>query len=546
MHQVITTRPKAALRFWLACLLASALLGIPSSQAAAGVTITVTTGLDDDGLTCDSNSCSLRGAINKANANGQTFNTIVFAQTAGTVFVTNGSLPAITNPGLSINGSYNNTFPRIYGANGGTFFINADDVNIVFLTIVNTTNGPDIQISGGRNIAIGNNYLGTVAGAPNCAYVSPNQGTNGVRVMPNNAGNAATPVAYIYGNIIGCHQYEGIFAGGATVKIGHNRSDNVVRNLIGLADDGMHAAGNGYAGIAVMDWIYDASDNLIEGNAISGNGHEGIYVLGASDTQITSNIIGLSANAFQSTSAVPVPNGLAGIALFAASNTWIGGGDGSTHNLIAGNTREGIYIKDGGNSSIDPWNAIGAPLAELTCAPGWGNGLAGILLDGSAADWTIFPAVVGCNGAAGVATTGNAIFGRNRIVPFRVGLNGGLPIDRGDDGVTPAKYPAITSVSSNGPNVTIAGAACANCYVYIYAARGNPAAAGGGGWLIRDATADSAGQWSLTVSSSSIAPRVPALVPSSFSAHVYDPTLNIEGTFEMSQRPQVFLPLILR
>src|SRR5438067_8248125 len=264
-----------------------------ASPGSAG--ITVTTGLDDNGSSCDSNSCTLRGAINLANNNGQTFNFISFAPNASTVFVTNGPLPAITALGTIINGSNNSPFPRIYGANGGTFFVDADYVGLVFLTIVNTTNGPDIEIDGGTNISIGHNYLGTAPGAPNCAYISLNQGTNGVRVKFNSAGNATTPVAYIYGNVISCHQDEGIYVGGATVKIGHDSSDVVRPNLIGLTPDGLHPAGNGNAGVIVLDWVFIAEDNLIEGNVISGNGREGIRVVGTENTTIVGNIIGLSA-----------------------------------------------------------------------------------------------------------------------------------------------------------------------------------------------------------------------------------------------------------
>src|SRR5439155_16912767 len=212
-------------------------------------------------------------------------------------------------------------------------------------------------IDGGTNISIGHNYLGTVAGAPNCAYVSLNQGTNGVRVRYNNAGNATTPVAYIYGNVISCHQDEGIFVGGATVKIGHDSSDVVRPNLVGLTPDGLHPAGNGAAGVIVEDWVWTAQDNLIEGNVISGNAREGIRIVGTENTTILGNIIGL--NAFPLTTTTPIPNGLSGITLQGAYSTTIGSGtvvlsaaadmqalaaladlSGPPTNLIAGNTRE--------------------------------------------------------------------------------------------------------------------------------------------------------------------------------------------------------------
>ena len=85
---------------------------LPAKHALAApafVTITVTTGLDDDGSTCDSNACTLRGAMNKANTNGQPFDVIVFAPTAsaattlpGTSEARPGSAGRAGVPGISI------------------------------------------------------------------------------------------------------------------------------------------------------------------------------------------------------------------------------------------------------------------------------------------------------------------------------------------------------------------------------------------------------------------------------------------------------------
>lgn len=547
---------------------ASPLLTARTLAAPSGVQITVTTGLDDDGTTCDSNSCTLRGAINKANTNGQTFNIIAFSNNASMVFVTKGPLPIITNMGLTINGSYNNTFPRIYGANGGTFFINADYVGLVFLTIVNTRNGPDIQINGGTNISIGNNYLGTVKGATSCADVSLNQGTAGVLVMPNNIGSASTPVAYIYGNVIACHQYEGIYVGGATVKIGHNSSDMIKPNYIGLMDDGIHAGGNGAAGVALVKLTYTPNDNLVDGNVISGNGREGIYVNGAKNTIISRNIIGI--NAFPLTTTTPIPNMLAGIALIGADSTLIGGGIAligadsariglgniglddidpipiaDNMNLIAGNKREGIYVENSAYTTIDFANLIGGLKSvnslSLSCVSGWSNSLSGVLLTNSRYSM-IYPFVVGCNGGAGIATYGTALSQPNKIFSFVNALNGGLPIDRGNDGADLIGYPRITAVTMNGITPTVSGTACTLCTVYLYAAIGNPAASGGGGRLVGGAIADNTGQWSITLIPS-ITTTIPLLAPSSFSAHVVDTSNN---SYEMSPRPQLFLPLIRR
>lgn len=77
---------------------------------------------DDGSSTCDSD-CSLRGASNPANTNDQNYNPIVFAPAASGVSIANNPLPVITDPGLTVGGADNNTYPWISGANSEHVFL---------------------------------------------------------------------------------------------------------------------------------------------------------------------------------------------------------------------------------------------------------------------------------------------------------------------------------------------------------------------------------------------------------------------------------------
>jgi len=313
-------------------------------------------------------------------------------------------------------------------------------------------------------------------------------------------------------------------------------------NKIGTSDSGTVAMANGQDGIALTDGSHHntiGGTTLADRNIISGNTHCGIHLRsGVWNNTIDSNLIGLNA---AGTSAIP--NGWAGVCVFGGSNNnTIGSSSSGVSQYISGNTREGIYIEDSEDTYIGQVNRIGVATDNTTAR---GNGLQGIMLNG--ANRTLaYPTLVAYNGGAGIAVIGATAYG-NDIAPIEVRNNGGLPIDLGNDGHTPndpddadtgpnglLNYPVVTSASGNP--VTLAGTACANCSVGIYRAVGNPAAPGGGGLIIQYANANGAGNWS-------------AILPAGVGRN--DVTLQTYQTStkdasEMSPRPVVYLPLILR
>ncbi|MBM3131253.1 MAG: right-handed parallel beta-helix repeat-containing protein [Chloroflexi bacterium] len=335
----------------------------------------------------------------------------------------------------------------------------------------------------------------------------------------------------IVSNEISANAWAGVWA--------NNSNYNTIKgNIIGTNDAGTAALANGNDGVALTN---NAHDNTIGGttsadrNIISGNSHCGIRLRdGAYNNTIDYNLIGLDA---LGTGAIP--NGLAGVCLFSGSNNnSIGTSLAGVSQYISGNTREGIYIENSSGTFVGQTNRIGVATDDTTAR---GNGLQGAMLNG-ATNSIIQPGLVAYNGGAGIAVISNAATG-NDVGPTEVRNNGGLPIDLGNDGHTPngsrtppgpnnwLNYPVITGGSGN----TINGTACANCTVFIYRAIGNPAAPGGGGRYLQSTTANGSGNWSATLPA--------GMGRNDVTAQARDSAFN---TSEMSPRPILYLPLILR
>ena len=378
-------------------------------------------------------------------------------------------------------------------------------------------NGEDgVTILNSNNNPIQGNFIGTWS----------NSGNSRTGVYLANA-NSNT----LSGNVISANAWAGVWA--------YNSVGNTIKgNKIGTTADGTAAMANGYDGIALTDGSHDniiGGTTLADRNIISGNTLCGIGLRdGANNNTIDYNLIGLNA-----AGAGAIPNGLAGVCLFSGANdNNIGSSVTGRLQYISGNTREGIYIENSSGNFIGWTNYIGVATDNTTAR---GNGLQGVMLNG-ATNTRVFPLLVAYNGGAGIAVIGNTATGNN-VGPTEVRNNGGLPIDLGNDGPTPngsqtppgpnnwLDYPVITGGSGN----TINGTACASCRVYIYRAIGNPAAPGGGGVYIKYTTADAAGNWSTTL-------------PAGMGRN--DVTLQAQdaagNTSELSPRPVVYLPLVLR
>ena len=220
---------------------------------------------------------------------------------------------------------------------------------------------------------------------------------------------------------------------------------NIVNNYIGIGADGATAIPNGGDGMRLIA----GSNFLVEGNVISGNTANGIWISGIAASkrekgdaaakveeeggyhQILNNIIGLDASAEQA-----LPNGQSGIHIRFSPGSLI------RDNIVAANAMMGVYIQDA--ESIDnhvDGNFIGTNRAGAAL----GNSSYGILalnsgpqtIGGAAEGDDCVGNTIAYNGAAGVAIIagGNASI-RKVIRCNRIFLNDGLGIDLSGDGPT--------------------------------------------------------------------------------------------------------------
>ncbi|MFN8472604.1 MAG: right-handed parallel beta-helix repeat-containing protein [Anaerolineae bacterium] len=338
---------------------------ISAASAAASATLIVVTTTDDvDGSACNPAICSLRQAINQANA-GDSAAMIAFNIQSDSVPVIEigkgnlGPLPVITKPvtldGTSQPGGQVALNGAAAGDNAAGLRIAAGSTTVRGLTLY-AFSGSALEISDqGGNTIRGNTFY--------------NNGGDGVLILdsPRNTIGGSTSDARnaIFGNAMNGVEIRG---GGAVANV-------VAGNDIGT--DGAGIAGMGNMGVGVA--IVNARNNTVGGdqpsrNIISGNHQQGVLVfgLGATGNTIANNYIGTDPRGLAA-----LPNGAEGISVHDGSTTVIGGvGAG---NVIGGNSGSGVHIFGDGSANVLAGNLIGVtkdgvrPLA---------NG-AGVVIEGS-------------------------------------------------------------------------------------------------------------------------------------------------------------------
>ena len=134
-----------------------------------------------------------------------------------------------------------------------------------------------------------------------------------------------------------------------TEKTAGSKGDTLWGNMIGTDHSGTLDRGNTQRGIRVNSpvsnlWI--GGREAGQGNVISGNNIYGIYIqTGADDSlYIMGNKIGTDI-----TGTASIPNGLDAIVFWSNSDrrAWIGGYETNARNVISGNGRYGMWLKDG-------------------------------------------------------------------------------------------------------------------------------------------------------------------------------------------------------
>ncbi|MCG8351377.1 MAG: CSLREA domain-containing protein, partial [Chloroflexales bacterium] len=298
----------------------------PPLTAQTGNVYTVTTTLDDEPGNCTMTpaNCSLRQAIESANSDGGP-STIEFVLPTGPTIITPTSeLPPLTDDGTTIDGS--NSFTP---ANLPTIEINGAG-----------TLAYGIQIESANNVIRGliiNNFNSTIAPNGVGIYITGSRAQNN-RIWANYMGNRPRDTAK-YSNQRG-------------IQIGNGASGTIIGGSI---------------------------SNSQERNTISGNDLSGIYLTGATNTQIQGNYIGLALNA--NDVAVPLGNIGPGIEILDSSNSLVGGTATGQRNLISDNgdspTRgAGILIRGVSTTGTQVLgNYIGTSSNGLSAIPNNGDGI---------------------------------------------------------------------------------------------------------------------------------------------------------------------------
>lgn len=395
-------------------------------------------GLCDIDLSTPDDQCTLRAAIQQANASAGVDD--IGFQIADPTIAPTIPLPTITDP-LNINPSQFVVL-ELSGSNPNAAFTSALTItggsSTVEGLVINGFNG-SATAAGISLVTNGNNEI------YDCLIGTDRTGTvdlgNGYGILINSSSDNTI------GNLIHPNLLSGNILG---ISIQGNSQGNAVDyNLIGTTADGIAALGN------AADGIYISSDaggtNLVTNNTISGNGSNGLRIL--SDGSITHNKIGVDSTASNELGNVGI-----GVSTVLDSNFL-------QNNVISANGSVGISLLGDdnsiGNNSIGTNDSGNLPL---------GNDGGGVLIQDGNHNW-IHDNVIAFNigfQAPGIRVTGNSV--ENRFERNSIHSNGGLGINLGNDEVTPndpgdgdtgpnhlQNFPIITSVTSNGTDLGVAG-----------------------------------------------------------------------------------------
>jgi CSLREA domain-containing protein len=343
------------LKLALLALAALLVLSLIMAKNAHADTFTVNTISDNDDGTCAAQFCSLREAINAANATAGP-DTIDFDLNAGEVGTISpaSALPTITDkvtvdgysqPGASENTAITNAnnavlTVQLSGANAppNTFGLAVSGAGAAGTKIrglvINRFGGNGVFINA-QNTIVEGNYIGTNAAGD----ADLGNGGDGVTLL--SSGNLVGGPANAAQNVISGNGDNGVKISdtGAT-------GNTISNNHIGTDADAGEDLGNSDNGV----FVEDAPGNTVGGssadgtlNIISGNDENGVRFFGvdASDSRILGNLIGLNLNG---NGFSDIGNARDGVFISSTPQVEIGGTLAGQGNTISDNGGDGVTI----------------------------------------------------------------------------------------------------------------------------------------------------------------------------------------------------------
>jgi CSLREA domain-containing protein len=416
----------------------------------AALTLTVNTTTDTDDGSCDAAHCSLREAINAANANVGTTDTIAFNIPGAGVhtIAPTSALPIISDPvvidGYTQPGASANTLAvgdnavllvELNGAGLGVGLNITAGGSTVRGLVINRFNNEAVSLSGGGGNFINGNFLGA-----NTAGASALGNAFGVLIVAGSNGNTIGGASPAARNLISGNTLSGVLLGA---------NGNVVEgNLIGTNAAGNASLGNAQDGVRVNG----GGGNIIggtasgAGNVVSGNSGSGVRLTNnTANNLVAGNLIGVNA-----AGAAAIANGDSGVFLTQATGNTIGGATPAARNTISGNTGPGVNVNGNAPNNQILGNFIGVDAAGASAL---GNSLDGVFVASA-------NTIIG--GAA--AGAGNCISGNGREGIFLSAAAGGGVIQGnligvGADGATALGNAFQAVLNLGASNLSIGGAA---------------------------------------------------------------------------------------
>jgi titin len=367
------------------------------NRLALNMTFSVTSNLDDG------HQGTLRWAIDQANENPNS--TITFGITTGPPKITLASgLPAIKADNVTIDGFSQGT-SSFTGPTGPAPLVEIDGSSLAD----GSANGIIIEAANcvveglaitGFQTHSNNNGVGILLDSVLASKDTITGNYLGLDTFGGTAGNGLAGILIIKGsgttitnNVISANGGDGIQVGSLTFASAGSASSIAIQgNLLGTDPSGDAASGfgNGHPGIFVdaaqqtQIGGQTASPGTGVGNVISGNGTGGVSIdPSSSRTTIQGNLIGVVLNmSVTPPVTVLLPNKEGGVFLSGASNTLIGGPRAGGGNVIFANGAHGINVTGNSSGSVIQGNLIGLD-AGGDNATGFGNHDSGVFIDGA-------------------------------------------------------------------------------------------------------------------------------------------------------------------
>jgi titin len=398
------------------------------------------------------------------------------------------------------------------------------------------------SVAGAGNIVSGNMHEGITLLGANCTgnTLSANfigTDSSGAISIPNSRDGVDLHGGAHHNTVGGSSELErNVISGnseyGVLLEDSTTTQNSVSGNFIGTDASGMSAVPNDFGGIHIASGVHT---NLIggdapgEGNVVSGNDGNGIYLFGSGtdDNTISGNIIGL--NATGTTALANTGDGIT--ILMGPQNNTVGGSTLDERNVISGNGREGIYIS-GASSNIIQGNYIGTDAQGVI---GIGNYYRGIRIWNGSSSNTIGPDnILAFNGFRGVTVEGATSVG-NVITQNSIHSNVSGGIGLFDNAHNNINAPFITSTLMS--SVTIeGGSSCPFCTVEVFS---NPISEQQGRTFVGSTVTAGDGSWSLTV------PCISGEYLTATATDATDGTSEFSNVFTSTVKC-LFLPLIMR